>query len=96
MKFTIEKYLQLRTDLDKIYDHFNTNNPEQIGVEFRGVTAEAIIFTHADREIVELNAVMRAQFDRIEQEHLTMCKLINLFTATLGDKIESETEEVKS
>lgn len=96
MKLTGERFEKLRAELDKIYDFFNTHNPEQIGVKFRGTTAEACIFTNSDREIVEQNAMLRMQFNRIEQEHQTMCKLLDMFTMTLVGRIEEETEEVKS
>lgn len=96
MKLTGERFEKLRAELDEIYNHFNTNNPEQIGVKFRGTTAEACIMTRADREIVEQNAVLREQFARIEEEHGRMCKLLDMFTMTLVGKIEEETEEVKS
>lgn len=96
MKLTGEKFEMLRKELDELYDHFNTHNPEQIGIQFRGTTAEACIFTNADREIVEQNAMLRMQFNRIEQEHQAMCKLLDMFTMTLVGKVVQETEEVKS
>lgn len=87
---TAEQFQKLQNSLEAMADSVTSKATElkDMGIKFRGTLAESCMFSKADREVVELNALLRSQYDRVQSELSTFNHLFQMMVGTLVAKVE--------